>query len=97
MDADTLSLIAGAVLSLAFSYVPGLSGKFDQLAAEYKRLVMLGLVVLTAGVVYGLACADLAGELGLAVACDKAGAVSLVRAVILAMIANQGVYSLTKH
>ncbi len=97
MDADTLSLIAGTVLSLFFSYIPGLNQKFDALPAEAKRLIMLGLVVLVAGAVYALACAELAADLGIAVTCDKAGGVALVRAVILAAIANQGTYGLTKR
>lgn len=96
MDADTLSMLAGAVLSLAFSYVPGLSSWYDPLAAEYKRLVMLGLLVLVAGAAFALACAGLAADLGLALTCDRQNAVGLVRALVLAIAANQGVFKLTR-
>ncbi len=97
MNAEDLSMIAGAILSLAFSYVPGLSGKYEQLAAEQKRLIMLALVVIVAGVIYGLSCAGLADKLGLSVACDEAGLIGLVRAVLLTAVANQGTYALTKR
>lgn len=40
MTSDELAAVAGVVLSLAFSYVPGLSGWFDGLRGEYKRLIM---------------------------------------------------------
>ncbi len=97
MNAEDLAMIAGAVLSLAFSYVPGLSGKYEQLAAEYKRLIMLALVVLVAGAIYGLSCAGVINKLGLAVACDNTGLIGLVRAVVLVAVANQGTYALTKR
>jgi len=95
MSADVLSLIAGAVLSLAFSYVPGLKDKFAPLAPEKKRLIMLGLLVVAASAVYGLSCAGWGAAWGIAVVCDQAGAQALVTSLILAIAANQGVYSIT--
>jgi len=95
MSAEGLSLIAGAVLSLLFSYVPGLNTWFDGVAAEYKRLLMAGLSLLAAGAVYGLACAGLGAQFGLVVTCDQTGAISLVSAWVLTLIANQGVYAVT--
>lgn len=97
MTADTLSMFAGAILSLVFSYVPGLKDRFDGLYAEYKRLAMLLLVIAFAAAAYGLACSGLASDFGLSVTCDRPGLVSLARAVILAAVANQGTYSLTKR
>jgi len=46
LSAETLVMVAGALLSLAFSYIPGLQPKYDALPATTKRLVMLGLLVL---------------------------------------------------
>lgn len=95
MTADQLALIAGALLSILFSYIPGLNVKFAGLPSEYKRLIMLGLLVLVAGVVYGLACSGLGANIGLSIQCTKEGALQLVSALILAAIANQTTYSLS--
>jgi hypothetical protein len=95
MTADGLALYAGVVLSLLFSYVPGLNTWFAGLEAIYKRLIMLGLLLLTAGVIYGIACLGWGGWFGLALTCDKKGLVELVQAFILAMIANQAAYQIT--
>lgn len=95
MTADGLALYAGVVLSLLFSYVPGLNTWFAGLESVYKRLIMLGLLLLTAGVVYGLACAGWAASLGIQLTCDQAGLMQLVQAFMLAMIANQAAYQIT--
>jgi len=95
MSAESLSLIAGTVLSLAFSYLPGISEWYASLEATHKRLVMLGLLVLATGAVFGLACAGWGAELGLDLACDYHGLLGLVQQLVLAIIANQGVYALS--
>ncbi len=88
MDDKTLASLAGVVLSLAFSYVPGLQSWFVELKGEYKRLLMLGLLIIVAGGVYGSACAGWT----LTVSCDTAGARQLVSLFISAVIANQAAY-----
>jgi hypothetical protein len=95
MSADTLSMIAGAILSLACSYLPGLYEQFERLTPVGKRLVMLCLLVLVATGSYGLACAGWGAGLGLELACDQAGALGLARALILAIVANQGAFLLS--
>lgn len=95
MTAEVLSGAAGVVLSLALSYFPGLKQKWEQIAGDYKRLVMLALSALVALASYGLACSALSAELGIPVTCDQAGAVGLFRAFLAAAIANQAAYSLT--
>lgn len=96
MSATDLSMLAGAILSLLFSYMPGLSEKYDSLQPEQKRLIMLGMVVLVAVGAYALACAGYADRLGYSVECTDAGLIELAKAVIAAAVANQGVYGLTK-
>ena len=95
MTAETLTLFAGAILSLAFSYIPGLNTKFDALVPEYKRLIMAGLTLLVGAAVYGLACAGLAGQFSIPVTCDQAGLIGLLQAWVLTIIGNQAAYSLT--
>lgn len=96
MTSDTLVLFAGAAISLLFSYIPGLNAWFDALQSEYKRLIMAGLMLLVAAGAYGLACAGLAGEAGVNVTCDQAGIIGLVRAWVLAIVANQSAYKISK-
>ena len=100
MDAETLAGTAGALLSLMFAYTPGLSGWYARLeeglpeaeGGVRKRLVMLGaLLVVTLGS-YGLACSGAGAEFGLALTCDRSGLVGLLRALMLALAANQATY-----
>ena len=92
MTAESLALASGVGLSLVFSYVPGLNAKFAQLEPDYKRLIMLGALFLTALGVFGIACS---GWFEVGVSCDQAGAIELVKAFVLAMIANQSMYAIS--
>lgn len=91
MSADQLAAIAGVVLSLAFSYIPGLSDWYGALESVYKRLLMAGLLVVVACAVFGLSCGGLVAY----VTCDKAGALGLVNALVAALVANQSTYLLS--
>lgn len=95
MNADTIAVIAGAILSLLFSYVPGLNTKFAELVTETKQLIMAGLMLLVAGAAYGLACAGVGDDFGIVVSCDVAGIIALVKAFFLAIAANQGIFKLS--
>ena len=97
MTAEILAGIAGAILSLCFSYIPGLNKIWDQFEAEIKRLVMLALLVLVACVAYLLACVGWAADVGLAVTCDRQGIVALVMALLYAIMANQSTYQISKR
>ena len=91
MNAELLASFGGVVFSLLFSYFPGLSGIFDPLPANQKRLVMLAVLVATAAGVFGLACV---GKYNL-VACNVDGAWALLEYFVLAAIANQTAYRLS--
>ena len=95
MSAESISLIAGSILSLFFSYMPGLNARFAGLSAEIKRLIMLGLLVLVSAGVYGLACTSFGAQFGVAVTCDQEGLVALLGSLLLAVIANQTTYTIT--
>ena len=95
MSAENLSLIAGTSLSLVFSYFPGASRWFIQFDAQAKRLIMLGLVMLSAGVAFGLSCLGWGASFGIQLSCDQPGLLGLVRQVVLAIIANQGMYAIS--
>jgi hypothetical protein len=91
MSAEQLAAIAGVVLSLVFSYVPGLSDWYGALEATQKRLVMAGLLLAVAGGAFGLSC----GNVIVSVTCDKAGVIGLISALIAALVANQATYQLS--
>lgn len=95
MTSAQLALIAGVILSLLFSYVPGLNVKFAALSSEVKRLTMLLLVILVGAVSYGLVCTGLGDGLSIGLTCTKESAITLIMAVIDAAIANQTAYALS--
>jgi Ca2+/Na+ antiporter len=86
-----LSAIAGVVLSLVFSYVPGVSSAFDKLETTQKRLTMALLLAIVASGALFLSCANVISE----VACTQAGVIGLVNAYIAALVANQAAYTIS--
>lgn len=88
MTAEQISAIAGVMLSLAFSYLPGLAPRFDRLEPTVKRLVMAVLLLGVSAGVFGLSCAGVIS----AATCTQAGAWSVVNVFIAALVANQATY-----
>ena len=89
---EVIAMLAGALLSLAFSYIPGLSDKFGAMLPEYKRLIMAGLMVLVGAGAFGLSCAGILDGL----TCDQPGVIRLVWVIILAITANQSMWLISK-
>lgn len=93
MDSTQLAVVASALLSLLFSYVPGLSGWYDSQTSQVKALVMLALLfVVTAGS-FGLSCYSPYAYFE----CSETGLWAAVEVFALAVATNQGVYLATKH
>lgn len=95
MTSDSLILISGAVLSLLFSYFPGLNTWFAAKSSDVKRLIMAGILLVVSAVIFGLSCAGYGSDIGIALDCSKAGAIALFKTFILAVIANQSTYAIT--
>jgi multisubunit Na+/H+ antiporter MnhB subunit len=91
MTAVLLSSIVAIVLSLLFSYVPGLNTWYAALTGEWKRVGMAVLLLLTAGAVFGLSCANVLSY----VTCDQAGAIGMIKIFVSALIANQAAFLIT--
>ncbi len=87
MSAEQLSAVAGVVLSLAFSYIPGLQGVFDPLTPTEKRLVMASLLIIVAIAAFLAGCRGL-----LAITCDQPGVLGLVTSLVAALVANQATF-----
>ena len=95
MSSDQLSTIAGVILSLLFSYVPGVSTWYSMQSPDTKRVVMLVAIVLVAGSAFALSCWGLGGQLGLLITCDQASAWGLIRAIVACAVGNQVAYKLS--
>lgn len=93
MSSELLASVVAIVMSLSFSYIPGLSDWFDPLPPTQKQAIMGGLLVIVALGAFGLSC----GQIITAVTCDKTGALGLLQTLIAALVANQGVYKLTRR
>ena len=90
MTSDQLAISAGILLSLAFSYIPGLNDWYQLLDATHKRLVMLlALVIISAGA-FGLSCWPAFPHP--VVTCDVPGVWGMVEALFGALVANQTTY-----
>ncbi len=95
MTVETVSLAAGAVLSLLFSYVPGVSEWFGKQTPTIKRLIMAAALLVVSLAVFGAACANLQIP-GSTIECSAQGAWLLVQTYLLALVANQAAYQITK-
>jgi hypothetical protein len=93
MSAELLSSISGIVLSLIFSYIPGVKRWFDTLESEQKQLFMGLLLILVSSVIFLLSCYEVLDY----VTCDKTGLLGLLNNLIYALVANQSIYQLTKE
>ena len=91
MTEQSIASIAGIIVSLVFSYVPGLKEKYAALSATYKALIMLASLLLACGVLFGASCLGYNDAL----TCNVAGAKTLLPLFIAAAIANQTTYLLT--
>lgn len=95
MTAEILSSIAGVVISLAASYVPGFSDWYARLDGSHKRLLMLGMLAVSSIGIYALACAQLGEALEITLRCDQEGALTLARAFLTALVSSQAAFTIS--
>jgi hypothetical protein len=95
MSPEELSAAAGVILSLSFSYIPGLHERYACLSPTQKRLVMLGLLAAAALGAVGLSCYG--GSLGAPqpIECSQAGVWGVLKALLAAVIANQSAFAVS--
>jgi hypothetical protein len=90
MTVEFLVSIVSAILAILFQYFPKLKDWYGNMADNYQRLVMLGMLVLVVGGAYGLSCA----HYGDYFTCDTEGLFAAGRLLFLAIATNQTVYKL---
>lgn len=88
--ATVLLGIYGAILSLAFMYVPELRSWYESL--PHQGVVMLGMILAVAAVYYGLSCTSFAAQLHILVKCDSTSIFDLLKAVFILAVGNQLTY-----
>lgn len=86
--------IAGVVLQLAATYVPGFSDWYQNL--PNKGLAMLALVGVIGFVYFGLACTPLGTMLNIQLACTLPDLFVLLRAIFLIAMGQIATYMYTK-
>lgn len=92
VTSDWLVIVAGFLLSLAFSYVPGLNTWYAAKAKEFQKLLMAGIILLVLVVVFVMQCAGFANT---GLECTPQGVINAVIVYGLALAANQGVYGVS--
>lgn len=90
LTSEQLAGFAGLVLSLLFTYTPGLRVWFAGLVSEAKSLTMLILIVAVAVMAFGLSCGNFLSMF----ACTQQGAWSVAILVFWAAVGNQTAYKL---
>ena len=95
MTPEILSALAGTILSLIFSYLPGVSTWFATLSSQAKSGIFALLMIAVGAAVYGLSCASVLES----VPCTQAGLVKLITVIFAALVASQATYQLSppKH
>ena len=90
---EFLSVVAGALLSLFFSYFPGVNAAYAALDDGQKKLIMLGLLVLAVIAIFVMACYQVVSIDNFV--CDRQTAISFLWMLVYAVIGNQGTFKLT--
>lgn len=93
MTLEELVALVGIVVSLLFSYFPGIQQWFEPLPSNTKRLLQVAVAVVVSGAVFGLGCAGLAQGF----ACSVDGAIAAVRLLVVFIVTNQAAYAITKR
>lgn len=95
MTVETLSAVAGIVLSLLFSYLPGLDVWFAGLESKWKQSIMGVCILLVGSAAFALSCTTWGAAWGIELTCDQPGAQVIISTVIAALVSNQATYKIS--
>lgn len=90
LNSDMLAGLAGVLISLGCSYLPGVSARWDALDGVWKRLTMAIMLIVVSIVIVVLSCAGVLQG----VECSQNGAWAVLSALFSALTANQSAYAL---
>jgi len=90
LNADLLAAVAGMVISLVCSYVPGIAPRWEKLSGEWKRMIMAIMLIVIAVVIVALSCAGILQG----VECSQKGIWAVLSALFSALVVNQSIYAL---
>lgn len=90
LNADVLAGLAGALISLGCSYLPGVSARWDALDGAWKRLAMAIMLIVVSVVIVALSCAGVLQG----VECSQKGVWAVLSALFSALVVNQSTYAL---
>lgn len=90
---EWLAIAAGAVISLLFSYIPGLNVWYAGKSEQFKKLFMLGVLVVVTGVLIAAMCLNIITIQG--AVCEKASLMTFLFSLALAVMSNQSVFGLS--
>lgn len=93
MSPELLSVIAGAILSLLFSYFPRLNTKYAALDDGVKKLIMLGILLIVIISLFVLACVQFISIDGFV--CNRQNAFTFAWMFIYAVLGNLGTFKLS--
>lgn len=91
---NTISALAGVLLSLAITYIKPFKAWFDGLEYWPKRLVLALFLVIATALSIGLACLNVVEYVDAGFTCDTVGVTAAVSAFISALVANQAAYQI---
>jgi len=90
---ESLAVVAGGVLSVIFSFVPGLNVWFAAKPENLKRILMAFYLAVLVGALFGGMCLGIFYITG--AVCDQITAIQFIYLWMLAAVSNQSIYSLT--
>ncbi len=89
MTAESIAAVAGSLLSLFFTFAPGVKGRWEGLGGDQKRWIMAGLLLLVALGTWVYTCGGWQTE------CLTNRAPETLSALLAALAANQATFLLT--
>lgn len=89
-------VIAGAILALVFEYAPKLREWYNAQSDGTQRQIMLGVLAVATGGLYGLSCTGYVNAVSCEGATDRI-VFEALGAFVMAAMANQGIHRLTKR
>lgn len=88
---EWMAAAVGLVLTLLFSFFPGLNTWYAEKSENYKKMFMAGVLFVTLAAVFGGACLGLLSG----IECTLAGGWQILQLYVIAVVVNQSVFKIT--